>query len=185
GQPSIEASSGIVVPAGPGNFCLQTGLETVQTDKPDYRPEETVHITGTGYQPLCDVTVRVTRPDGSIITGDGSGTPGSDTVTTDVTGSFAYDYVLYGMTGTYTVDVVDGNGSVLTTATFTDATRKTYLESARTTERVTFERGDTVYARATGLNPSRTYTFEVLDKNGVSKSFSGCLTTRPTTLDDQ
>src|SRR5439155_6276918 len=180
-----EASSGVVVPAGLGNYSLQTGFETVQTEKADYPPEETVQISGNGYAPLCDVTVRVTRPDGSIITGDGSGTPGSDTVTTDLAGSFAYGYILDGVNGTYTVDVLDGNGNVLATMTFTDAPAiKTYLESARTTERETFERGDTVYAKADGLATAKSYTFEVLDKNGTSKAVTGCAT-GATTLHDQ
>src|SRR5437870_5174505 len=48
-------------------FCAQAGTETVLTDKADYSPEETVHIAGTGYGPSCDVTVTVTRPDGSVV----------------------------------------------------------------------------------------------------------------------
>ena len=42
----------------------------------------------------CDVVVKVTRPDGSVVSGDGSFAPGSDTVTTDPLGNFTYDYLL-------------------------------------------------------------------------------------------
>src|SRR5687767_5918784 len=55
--------------AGP---CAATGLETVVTDKADYSPGETVHITGIGYNADCDVMIKVIRPDGSVVTGDGS-----------------------------------------------------------------------------------------------------------------
>ncbi|MDO8616716.1 MAG: thrombospondin type 3 repeat-containing protein [Dehalococcoidia bacterium] len=104
--------------------CSQIGSETVVTDKPDYSPGETVHITGSGYEPSCDVTVRVTRPDGSVVTGDGSFDPwptAYDTVTTAGGGSFTYDYILDGITGVYTVDVLDGAGNILATSTFTDS----------------------------------------------------------------
>ena len=49
-----------------GTPCLQTGLETVATDAPDYPPGSTVYITGTGYAPGCDATVQITRPDSVV-----------------------------------------------------------------------------------------------------------------------
>ena len=52
--------------------CTATGVESITTDKNDYAPEETVTIAGVGFAGDCDVTVRVTRPDGSIVTGDGT-----------------------------------------------------------------------------------------------------------------
>src|SRR5919109_4525346 len=61
-------------------LCTPTGNETVTTDKPDYPPESSVHISGSGYAAGCQVTVKVTRPDGSVVLGDGTATPGSDTV---------------------------------------------------------------------------------------------------------
>src|SRR3972149_674698 len=100
--------------------CTQTGAETVMTDKEDYAPEETVHVTGTGYAASCQVTVRVTRPDGSIVKGDGSFVSGSDSVTISPTGDLAYDYILDGILGTYGVEVIGAAGPVLATTTFTD-----------------------------------------------------------------
>ena len=50
----------------------------VWTDKADYAPGDTVVISGSGFAANVDLLVRVTRPDGSVIKGDGSypGTPG-------------------------------------------------------------------------------------------------------------
>src|SRR5215211_293331 len=42
--------------------CAQTGMEAVATDQADYPPGATVHVTGSGYSPTCDVDVRITRP---------------------------------------------------------------------------------------------------------------------------
>jgi len=92
---------------------------SVWTDKPDYEPGETVVISGSGFTADTDLVIRVTRPDGSVITGDGSGTPGSDTVTTDGEGNFTYNYILDGIMGIYTVEVMQGE-VVLATTTFTD-----------------------------------------------------------------
>lgn len=71
---------------------------------------------------------------------------------------FAIGVALFGWTAWAAVDV------------------KTYLNADRTTEREIFERGDTVYARATGLNSGRHYRFKVLDKNGVQKALGTCFT---------
>ena len=93
--------------ASTGVPCPQTGMETVATDHGSYAPGSLVHITGTGYAPGCDAVVKVTRPDGLVVIGDGSGTPGSDTVTTDPFGGFSYDYQLQSVPaieGTYVVD---------------------------------------------------------------------------------
>ena len=105
----------------PALTCAQTGAETVATDKGDYAPEEIVHITGVGYAVSCNVVVRVTRPDGSIVVGDGSFTPGSDTATTSAGGGLVYDYQLDGILGEYLVEVVGDGGAVLASTTFTDA----------------------------------------------------------------
>ena len=160
-----------------GASCSPTGAETVATDQPDYSPGETAHITGSGYASLCDVTVRVTRPDESVVTGDGSGTPGSDIVSTDDEGNFAYDYILDGIEGSYTVDVLGQDDTILASTTFTDVpVPLIYADAARTVRRAVFERGDTVYARATGLNASRSYRFEVLRPGGVLVQTSSCFT---------
>src|SRR5918992_3731445 len=79
-------------PADPA--CAPTGAETVTTDKPRYPTEALVQVSGAGYAPGCDVIVRVVRPDGSVVTGDGSETIGSDVVATRADGTLAYDYRL-------------------------------------------------------------------------------------------
>ena len=43
---------------------------TLTTDKPDYKPEEVVHITGTNFAPNTTYAMPVLRPDGSIVTID-------------------------------------------------------------------------------------------------------------------
>jgi hypothetical protein len=96
---------------------------SLSTDKEDYGPEETVIITGTGFAPNAIYTIVVVRPDGSIVLGDGSFTPGSDKILTDATtGSFTYNYILDGILGTYKVKAVDSEGNVVATTSFTDAT---------------------------------------------------------------
>ena len=69
---------------------------------------------------LATVIVRITRPDGSVITGDGRFTPGSDVVFTGEDGSLYYEYILNGIDGTYTVDVLGAGDIVLASTTFTD-----------------------------------------------------------------
>src|ERR1043166_1201358 len=110
--------------AATGDPCPQTGMETVMTDRAAYAPGSLVHMSGTGYASDCDVVVKVTRPDGLVVTGDGSGTLGSDTVTTDLFGNFTYDYQLQSMPaveGTYDVDFLGYAETVLAHMTFEDA----------------------------------------------------------------
>src|SRR5437868_9420620 len=110
--------------AATGVSCVQTGMETVTTNREDYAPGALVHVTGTGYGPGCDVVVKITRPDGLVVVGDGSDTPGSDTVTTDAFGNLAYDYRLDSfpaVIGMYTIDVLGDLDTVLAHMTFTDA----------------------------------------------------------------
>ena len=64
--------------------------------------------------------VEVERPDGSVVLGDGSFLPGSDSAMTDVSGAFVYDYILNGIEGLYTVRVYDEGGAMLASVTFTD-----------------------------------------------------------------
>ena len=113
-QPPAESGAAEVT-------CAATGDETITTDKEDYDPADTVHITGKNYAPSCDVVVKITRPDGSVIKGDGTFQPGSDTVTIDESGNLAYDYVLKGIAGEYRAEVLAGDGSVLATAGFSDS----------------------------------------------------------------
>lgn len=92
----------------------------LDTDKEDYSPEETVIITGTGFAPNAIYTIVVTRPDGSVVIGDGSFTPGSDKVLTDDSGNFTYNYILDGIMGVYKIVAVDASGSIVATKTFRD-----------------------------------------------------------------
>jgi hypothetical protein len=117
GSPTAAAS------ATATSACEQQGTETVTTDKADYAPEETVHIGGTGYAAACTVQIEVTRPDGTIVQGDGSFTPGVDTATTSADGTFTDDYRLDGVEGLYRVRVLGVADTVLASVTFTDQLR--------------------------------------------------------------
>ncbi|HEX5589715.1 MAG TPA: hypothetical protein VFX65_05455, partial [Candidatus Limnocylindrales bacterium] len=138
----------------PSIMCAATGSELVTTDKFDYAPEETVVITGTGFAADCDVVVRVTRPDGSIVTGDGTFVWGSDTVSTDALGGLVYDYILDGIEGEYLVDMLGADDTVLATTLFADAipagTPTIWGDAAATVKQQAFERGDSIYVRLPG-----------------------------------
>jgi hypothetical protein len=82
-----------------------TAAPEVVTDKVEYGPEETVTITGSGFVPKAYYDVPVIRPDGSIVTGDGTSTPGWDTIKTSPHGEFTYLYLLNTMYGEYEVRV--------------------------------------------------------------------------------
>ena len=101
------------------------GVPTVTTDQPEYGGYDLVTITGTGYSASQVLDVVVVQPDGAIVTGDGTGTPGFDTVTADGTGAFTYLYQLNDYAaGTYTVEVYDnadtGHTTILASTTFED-----------------------------------------------------------------
>jgi hypothetical protein len=110
------------------DVCTTTGSYAVCTDQADYSPELTVHISGSGFDSMSQLMVKITRPDGSVVTGDGTfgGWPALyDSVQTDVAGNFNYDYVLDGILGTYSIEILDVESNVLATHTFTDATHVT------------------------------------------------------------
>ena len=101
----------------------------VTTDKPDYAPNETVVINGSGFNPGDVLDVVVIRPDGAIVVGDGSQTPGWDTVTANGSGWFEYSYQLDGVVGIYRIQVysspwngVESFDIPMATTTFTDFT---------------------------------------------------------------
>lgn len=105
-------------------FCTAIGDYTVCTDKEDYASGQTVHISGYGFAPGVSLTIKVTRPDGSVVTGDGSFAPwptAYDAVIADLDGKFDYNYVLDGIQGKYLVEVLDSDGSVLASHNFTDS----------------------------------------------------------------
>jgi large repetitive protein len=113
--------------------CTPTGSESIATDKGSYQAGETVQVTGLGFAPRCDLTLRVTRPDGSVVTGDGSETPGSDSVLTSSSGGIGYEYRLLAIAGEYTVDALGVDGVVLATTSFADAKAWTFAVSPATT----------------------------------------------------
>ena len=98
------------------------------TDKADYYSEELVTITGSGFAPNTLYAIPVIRPDGSIVHGDGSFTPGWDDVMSDGSGNFTYYYQLDGIFGTYTVQTYIApwggplsSDPLVASMTFTDA----------------------------------------------------------------
>ncbi|MGH8975051.1 MAG: prealbumin-like fold domain-containing protein, partial [Acidimicrobiia bacterium] len=133
--PSVPRRTGRIAVLLGALLCLSSlaiapsmaAVPTLATDKPDYHPEETVHITGTGYEPGATYDVPVMRPDGSMVRGDASGLPGWDHVTADGSGNLAYDYILDGIFGAYQVRVYpspwsgDWAEAPLAAVTFTDA----------------------------------------------------------------
>src|SRR5436190_11869341 len=169
--------------AATGVACPQTGNELVATDSSAYAPGALVRVSGMGYLLDCDVIVKVTRPDGSVVTGDGTFTPGSDTVTTDFLGGLSYDYQLPSnpaIEGTYTIDVLGVSDTVLAHTTFEDAnaTLALYRDAAHTAanEDYIYAAGDTVFAQAAALTLNNSYKLEVKDQTGATRSLSSCTT---------
>lgn len=104
-----------------------TGFELMEPGQPEYMQGDIAYIYGTGFEPNHQVVVQVIRVDNSIVTGNGTETPGSDIITTDPYGAFIYPYLLEGGTtaqyyGTLTVNAIDTTDmiTVLTTTTFLD-----------------------------------------------------------------
>jgi LPXTG-motif cell wall-anchored protein len=119
------ASAAFAVEGPRPTSCERRGRETIATDKADYRPGATVHMTGSGYARSCLVKVRVVRPDGSVVRGDGSFEPGVDQVRTTARGRLFYDYKLNGIEGLYRVRVLGAGNVLLAKTTFTDQLRAT------------------------------------------------------------
>lgn len=100
---------------------------TFVTDKPNYLPNETVHITGTGYDAGAIYDIPVRRPDGTVVKGDGSFAPGWDSTVASSSGALAYDYRLDGVYGLYEARVYpeawagDWSQAPLARVTFFDA----------------------------------------------------------------
>jgi cysteine-rich repeat protein len=106
-------------------YCTTTGSYQVCTDQEDYSPTFIVHIAGSGFASDSSYLIKVTRPDGSVVTGDGSfGEWPSyyDIAVTDADGNFQFDYILDGIFGNYTIEVLDLENNVLATHNFTDKT---------------------------------------------------------------
>ncbi|MBI5192611.1 MAG: DUF4215 domain-containing protein [Nitrospirae bacterium] len=98
---SLFVSSQVVLSA--------TGNEFIWTDEPNYLKGDTAHIYGVGFTPYTPVLIKITRPDSSVVTGNGTETPGSDTIITNVDGNFAYTYYVDHILveGVYTIEAID------------------------------------------------------------------------------
>ncbi|HKP88982.1 MAG TPA: SdrD B-like domain-containing protein [Thermoleophilaceae bacterium] len=157
-------------PSAASAACGATGSETVRTDRPSYPNRDLVHVTGSGYAPDCDVAVRIVRPDGSVVTGDGSETPGSDMVRTGADGALAYGYRLGTVDGTYWVYVVDPDtNAILAMVTFEDAASVTSLNlNATGAENYVFTAGDQVDA-AGAVSNSKHYRWTVIRSDGTQR----------------
>ena len=89
--------------AGWGLLQFAQAAPTLTTDKGDYFSDETVIITGGGFAPDTRYDIPVIRPDGSIVTGDGSNDEGWESVQSKPSGDFTYSYKLDGIPGKYVV----------------------------------------------------------------------------------
>ncbi|MFL5780534.1 MAG: SdrD B-like domain-containing protein, partial [Thermoleophilaceae bacterium] len=177
----VLACAGAPAPAGASNRCAATGAETVRTDRPSYPNKDLVHVTGTGYAADCDVAVRIVRPDGSVVTGDGTETPGSDMVRTRADGSLGYDYRLGTVDGTYWVYAVDPDtNAILAMTTFEDAASVTTLKLHSTgVEDYLFTAGDQVDA-AGSVSNSKHYRWTVI-RPDASQQVGPCSATSSST----
>ena len=126
----------------------------------------------------------MTRPDGSIVVGDGNFT-GSDTIATTSAGTLTYDYVLDGIQGEYLIDVLGDGDTLLASAMFSDSVPSgagaLYADAAGTIPKQAFQVGDTVYARfspVTAPDNTARYKFVFVQPDGseYAASTTACLT---------
>ena len=103
GAPSIRAALLLGVLIACTVILWSTGstqaATSLSTDKPDYYSNEIVTVTGSGFSHNASYDIPVTRPDGSIAKGDGSFTPGWDSVKANNAGAFTYLCVTKGGAG--------------------------------------------------------------------------------------
>ena len=157
------------------SYCAQTGSESVASDSDRYPMGAVVRITGSGYASGCDVVVRVTRPDGSVVKGDGTETPGVDLVTADGNGEIAYDYTLTDVGGDYTVEVLGADGQVLAATAFVDAATLPTLRlgTAAGPETYLFGAGQTIAASGT-VDAAKYWKYVITDPSGAVYAQTAC-----------
>src|SRR3990170_3267058 len=152
-----------------------TGNEQIWTDKPDYAPGETVTISGSGFESILPVTIKITAPDTSVFTDD---------TTTEADGTLEYLYTLDpGMLGTYYVEAMEqATGEVLATTTFTDAPGAIWTTDGIAQNNHVFYTGGTAYINGEGLDPNATLNYDITDgpSGGAPVVKTGTVTTDAT-----
>jgi hypothetical protein len=128
-----------------------TTIPAIMTDKLDYSPSETVTVTGWSFNANQSYAIPVIRPSGSIVTGDGSFTPGWDNITTDENGNFTYLYQLDGVLGSYTIRVY--------LSTWTGDLAETPLATTLFTDTTHINTSTTLNAISSPLVAGQTYSF--------------------------
>src|SRR3990172_11540317 len=116
-----------------------TGSGAIAPSQPEYTLGDTVVIYGQGFAPGSSVIVEVIRVNGwPIVTGNGTETPGSDTVTASASGTFTYYYLIEGgppaaYDGTLTVNANDAStlAVLATTSVVADHRRKDHKRKGR------------------------------------------------------
>ena len=73
--------------------ALQAGTPSIAPDKEQYLAGQTAILTGVDFAAAASLDIVVVRPDASIVKGDGSQTPGFDTLSSDGVGGFVYNYL--------------------------------------------------------------------------------------------
>ena len=68
------------------------GSPSVTPDKEQYLAGETAVLTGANFSLNQSYDIVVVRPNGTMVKGDGTETPGFDAVTSSASGAFVYNY---------------------------------------------------------------------------------------------
>lgn len=104
----------------PTNTPESAASASLSTDQADYAPESTVKISGSGFSANQPLTIKVTWPDGTV-RASGNRLDETDNAVADSQGNLSFEYQLTGgLSGEYKLEVLDSQGQVLQTATFTD-----------------------------------------------------------------
>ena len=111
GSFTLTVTAGTMTTTTTATPTTPSGSAKIWTDLPDYAPTDTPTIYGTGFLANANITLSVTRPEGTV---------NSWFVSADASGGFTTTYVTSGLVlGTFTVTATDGTNAAATT--FTDA----------------------------------------------------------------
>src|SRR5215471_14425020 len=89
-----------------GGPCSATGNERLQATSYRYQPGQTVSVSGSGYQPSCNLNIAVSGP-----------ASGGALATTDASGQLAFSYQLGSALGEYTIGTYLGDETAPQTST--------------------------------------------------------------------